>query len=376
MDMTEPGICSIPINSLEVFTIDSATHTVQKTNKFDPYETKNMFPRYFVCKIYSDLKKLGTGFVHKTPSGQLLIITAHHVQKTIFSEPSRYFVCFQYKQKKLKLEYIFEKFDLNNHKCNKKIFKIIPTGLISNYNAGQKDPVTNQLCSIDNDLTVFSLQNECICGRKKRFPKFTFLEIGPVPNVDTRCFVFGYAGPNISLESVIPHSPEYFNILRTQSKNLRSNSLLWTEGKVISSGDLIAIDASSVFGFSGGPILYKDAQKWKIFGILIGGPAIQGHRELLSIYSHMKFNEIDSAKQKIKDLGLLLPSDIFIDLKNRLKSLLKIRNTERTLSYFRSRYYTLISDFCQTKEISKELLVAQLNHNLGIQVNDFIHTLI
>lgn len=376
MDMTEPGSYPMPINSFEVFTINSATHTVKKTHKFDPYETKNMFPRYFVCKIYSDLKSVGTGFVHKTPSGQLLIITAHHVQKTIISEPSRYFACFQYKQKNLKLEYSFEKLDLNNHNCDKKIFKIIPTGLISNYNAGQKDPVTNQLYSMDNDLTAFSLQDECLCGRKKKFPKFTFLEIGPVPNVNTRCFVFGYAGQDISLERVIPHSPEYFNILQTQSKNLRSNSLLWTKGKVISSGDLVAIDASSVPGFSGGPILYKDAQKWKIFGILLGGPAIQGHRELLSIYGHVKFNEIDSAKQKIKDLGHLLPSDIFIDLKKILKSFLQISITEESLSYFKSRYYRLISHFCKTKEISKELLVAQLNHNLGIQVNDFIHTLI
>lgn len=70
----------------------------------------------------------------------------------------------------------------------------------------QKDPETN---SMDNDITAFYLQNECICGQRESLPIFDHAEIGPTPSIVFSSYLLNIPGSNISIERIIPHSPEY-----------------------------------------------------------------------------------------------------------------------------------------------------------------------
>ena len=372
--MTEPGEYTLPLNSFEVFTFDSATKGLKKSHIFDPADKKHNFPNLFVCKIYSDISSVGTGFVFRAPSGRPLIITALHVQKNIFCAPSQFFACFEHRQ--IGQDYISQ-FDMlltGAHVCKSGIFKIVPTGLTPFFGMNQKDPETNQFYSLDNDITAFYLLNECICGQQKILPLFDFVEVAPVPAVNTKCYLFGFPGSIITIEQVMPHAPEYESMLKTETKNFLSKALLWTKGKIVNVGDLVAIDAPSVSGFSGGPVLYKDGQTWKIFSILLGGPAIQGHVELIELYGLFSKRNITRANEKIDALGNLFPIDVFCHLKNLLQCNL-IDSPEDLPKLCKEYYYTLAFRFCKTKEFERARLVSMLNHNLSIKVHDFVRGL-
>ena len=374
MEMTEPGEFTLPLNSFEVFTFDSATKTLKKSHVFDPVDQKHNFPKRFVCKIYSDLSSVGTGFVFRALSGRPLIITALHVQKNVFCAPSQFLACFEYNQRGKDYNSQFNMLYVGTHVCESGMFKIVPTDLTPFFGMYQKDPETKQAYSIDNDITAFYLLDECICGRQKDLPALDYVDVGPVPPISTKCFLFGFPGNNISIERLIPHAPEYETMLKSEKYNLQTEALLWTKGKVVNVGDLVAIDAPCVSGFSGGPVLYKDGQTWKIFSILLGGPAIKGHIELLEIYGLICGNNFLRANEKIEALGNLFPNDVFSYLMG-LFQYYYIKRPSELQQACKDSYFRLAFIFCDTKEIDKNEIVNMLNHNLCIKVQDFVRGL-
>ena len=57
---------------------------------------------------------------------------------------------------------------------------------------------------------------------------------------------------------------------------------------------------------SGGPLIYCEEGAWKICGLLIGGPAVKGHRELVDIYQLKKAGQNrECLKRLMKIQGLL-----------------------------------------------------------------------
>lgn len=369
--MTEPSDFTPSLNSYEVFTFDSATKRLKKSHIFNSLDQKHNFPKLFVCKIYSDICSVGTGFIFRAPSGRPLIITALHVRKNIFYTPSQYFVCFKHDQSDQNYITQFNKLERGGHVCISGIYKIIPTNLTPFFSLYKKDPETNQVYAMDNDITAFYLLNECICGQQKDLPNFDYVEVGSVPPVNTKCYLFGFPGSQISIEQIIPHAPEYENMLRTEKRNLLSEALLWTKGKVVSIGSLVAIDAPSLSGFSGGPVLYNDGGTWKIFSILLGGPAIQGHLELLELYGLCSQRNMIRVEEKIEALGNIFPNDVFHDLKIHLQHFL-INRPDKLLNACKESFYELVFLYCQSKQINRPLTVSMLNHNLTIKVQDFV----
>ena len=64
---------------------------------------------------------------------------------------------------------------------------------------------------------------------------------------------------------------------------IKANCLIFTEGMLDTSSNLLGITNSSVSGMSGAPIMYNNGNEWVACGILLGGPAVSGHRQLLDI---------------------------------------------------------------------------------------------
>jgi hypothetical protein len=122
---------------------------------------------------------------------------------------------------------------------------------------------------------LFRIENTCICGQA----------LGPLANnvinistsevdEDSRCVLLGYPGlvSNSAALTLKPdgdkHEAEVIN------QEFVENKLIYTEGTILKSTNLIAITNSSAAGMSGSPLLIKKNGQWKVIGILIGGPAV------------------------------------------------------------------------------------------------------
>ena len=81
-----------------------------------------------------------------------------------------------------------------------------------------------------------------------------------------------------------------------------SNTARYTEGEVLNQGIISCISASSVGGMSGSPMLYYDQSEWKIGGMLVGGPAVHGHRKLLNILEAFNRNDRSACEFLITEM--------------------------------------------------------------------------
>ena len=53
---------------------------------------------------------------------------------------------------------------------------------------------------------------------------------------------------------------------------------------------------------SGSPMLYYDQSEWKIGGMLVGGPAVYGHRKLLNILGAFNRNDRSACESLITEM--------------------------------------------------------------------------
>ena len=89
-------------------------------------------------------------------------------------------------------------------------------------------------------------------------------------------FVWNYTSINSRKDELLYYIQTY--------KELKKDCLTWTEGTINAKGELIAI-TNSAEDMSGSPLLTNEDGKWKVIGILIGGPAVLGHFEINSIFT-------------------------------------------------------------------------------------------
>ena len=296
-----------PLYHIEILTISEDHTTVLTGNLFDPVNNPQSYPTNFVGRIYTNGNSVGTGFVHMK-NGSIFIVSAKHVQASLFSEDTRFFICFDYDQYFQNLSQVFDYQKFGHHVCRENLYEIVPFNLNFNIQTDQKDPVTGELYSIDNDICVFSFLNQCICGNSYTNPPpyFNFLDISFPSDKNTDVVLFGFPGSNLTQERVLPQAPELSDQLEARQITIPPNKLTYTTGKITKDGDLIAISNPSIGGMSGGPLIYCEEGVWKICGLLIGGPAVKGHRELVDIYQLKKAGQNTECLTRLQKIEGLL----------------------------------------------------------------------
>ena len=75
-----------------------------------------------------------------------------------------------------------------------------------------------------------------------------------------------------------------------------NDTAMYTEGEVLKKGAISCISAASFPGMSGSPMLWLNEGEWKIAGMLVGGPAVRGHRKLLEVLEAFNKGKQQSAK--------------------------------------------------------------------------------
>ena len=241
------------------------------------------------------------------------------------------------------------------------------------YPPNQTDPITGNLYSIDNDVTCFEILDQCICGNKLLMPIFDEVEISDTPAIDTDCFLLGFPGNDFEVERVLPHAPELGTLLPSQKFIMKPDTLVITKGMLIASGYLIGVITPSIAGMSGSPIMYKDRDKWKIFSLLIGGPSVEGHRELIEIIR--LFNERNAdVSLAIENLKYLKPFGLFDYYRNVLTIVLNYLPADFLVIY-KNFYYNYISKLYESEKLTIPESKMNLNHNLAIQLVPFIFTI-
>ena len=361
-----------PLYHNEILTISEDHTTILTDNLFDPVNNPQSFPTNFVGRIYTNGNSVGTGFVHMK-NGSIFIVSAKHVQASLFSEDTRFFICFDYDQYFQNLSQVFDYQKFGHHVCRENLYEIVPFNLNFNIQTDQKDPVTGELYSIDNDICVFSFLNQCICGNSYTNPPpyFNFLDISFPSDKNTDVVLFGFPGSNLTQERVLPQAPELSDQLEAKQNTIPPNKLTYTTGKIIGGTDLIAISNPSIGGMSGGPLIYCEEGAWKICGLLIGGPAVKGHRELVDIYQLKKAGEASECLKRLQKIEGLLS---FLFYKPMFDTLLL--DFEYDFESFKENlincYYKLLKKtyWCEVK-LNPDVKNI-LNHNLAVNVSVYL----
>ena len=241
------------------------------------------------------------------------------------------------------------------------------------YPPNQTDPITGNLYSIDNDVTCFEILDQCICGNKLLMPIFDEVEISDTPAIDTDCFLLGFPGNDFEVERILPHAPELGTLLPSQKFIMKPDTLVITKGMLIASGYLIGVITPSIAGMSGSPIMYKDGDKWKIFNLLIGGPGIEGHRELIEIIKLFNEKNVD-VSLAIENLKYLKPFKPFDCYRNVLTAILNYSPVNFLLNC-KIYYNQHTSNIYESEKLTIPECKMNLNHNLAIRLVPFIFTI-
>ena len=160
-------------------------------------------------------------------------------------------------------------------------------------------------------------------------------------------------------------------------ESLREDRLAWTEGEIIESAELFAITNTSTAGMAGSPLLVRDAEGWKVCGVLAGGPAVIGHYYLMKLarvcHDYLALREVLKEFKDIADTqapgrytvpGLLQCIELFS------ASLTK----EKFINKLAGVFYEEIKDhYDYLKEQSGPDVAKRLmNHNLAVPMWHYI----
>ncbi|OMJ68447.1 hypothetical protein SteCoe_34099 [Stentor coeruleus] len=107
----------------------------------------------------------------------------------------------------------------------------------------------------------------------------------------SECSIIGFPGINIDNPlSIFPYLGKNKAIAKAKIIEVfhEDRVLIESKGKVLFNGDLLEVSCSGINGMSGSPVIVEGCA----VGVFVGGPPLEGQRELLKIASMMK-NEID-----------------------------------------------------------------------------------
>ena len=361
----------LPARSFEIVTLDASDHLIGGF-PVSQWNGPGDLPIESVGRIYTNNGN-GTGILYRLPSSRLSVISNKHVFCHAFdSAPLTYMVItfdptHSYKIDKHTSHGIHPEYRrLKPLLCNSEIF------------TNQLDPITGYPYAIPNDILAFELENICICNSSLSdltAQGIQVLENRPLLDVD--CILLGYPGSIYPDAYPLKRNADSQEIYQLEN-SMRKNQLIWTEGKILATGDLLAVTNSSATGMSGSPLLVFDNTdgQWKSCGILAGGPAVLGHYHFLQLASH--YHDSSKSQEIFQDFrGLLQNQTPPLYGPNMIDSIEIMRNDPNKPSfidvlktlYKRSIncYFEFIKDTSGEEE-SKNLL----NHNLVVPLSPYL----
>jgi hypothetical protein len=339
--------------------------------QFDPRDGKGL-PERLVCRIYTDTGK-GSGFAFQSVRGGKYIITNKHVIQSPFSTASRYAACFEHNQHNLQGSKLIKDADTVWHVCNTNVHALeIVNFLNPSSFIDQKDPITNKFYSIDDDIVALRFKEECVCGRSQPSPSLNEVLVIPTVPETIPVTLLGFPGNSEEKSRVLSLADDVNDIdFKAALKAIPKNVLHYSEGEILAKSIISCISNSSVAGMSGSPLLFKDVDGWKITGILLGGPAVPGHRELIKIledHENLKYNECENQINTFTSDNPSLQrvaNDLMLDFRTN--------NFKRTLINF---YLRLINEeYLILTRQGSGLSKTKLNHNLVFDCSTFTQNL-
>ena len=371
--MIEPSEEISPLHSLEVLIINASNHITFGT-KFDSNNNTRLIPDNFVCRIYSN-NGVGTGFAFRSKGGELMIMTVKHVLfSPITPASSHYGVCFKHDQSKKLHKNVFEKVANGKHQCRADIYRAMPANVNFISNADQRDPVTGELYGLVDDIAALTVYDFCICGNPLAPLTSLNLSLPKIcdpPNKDESVILLGFPEKIADRDAVLPQRPD-IDIVEVKSAlmEMKANCLVVTDGILTNSSNLLAITNSSIGGMSGSPLMYHDGTEWGVCGILLGGPAVSGHRELLDLMALREKGEPEQViLSQTSNILQMQPAAIFNGFSHLMLYYHNPRDWKNTAVGY---YYSLIRyHCCFAINQGNASFASSLNHNLAHRCLEF-----
>ena len=357
---------SAPLHGLEVILLDQENRPISGTLLETSSNPKNL-PTNLVCRIYTNIG-CGTGFGIRTARGEILIVTAKHVISSQFGRATLIAACFELDQHIIG-KIIIEDFYNGRHQCRPSIQELNVVDFdFSGYDClqvPQKDLITGEFYSIHDDIVALRPTGKCICGVLNQIPPIGHLNFLPTPDSGSTILLLGYPGIFTEKTKVfsLDVSEIEFNSVKT---SFYSDSAMYTEGVILNRGIISCISASSVGGMSGSPMLYCDQGEWKISGMLVGGPAVYGHRKLLNILGAFYDGDRNACEILINELENPLVK------RSRVMAISLLDNYDILPELVHDMYFREIK--LESLELQKKFLNPKdiLNHNLVYDCFRFI----
>ena len=176
--------------------------------------------------------------------------------------------------------------------------------------------------------------------------------------------LLGYPGQTSDKIRIIPQRSNIgTSQVETALAQMNPNCLVWTKGKLTSQLSLMSVTNSSIGGMTGGALIYHNGHEWVVFGALLGGPAVSGHRELLEVVRMRQvMNPQQDVISRIKAISKMKPGLIF-------RKFGELKRTYHDYDYWMSLalgiYYSLVKNHCMYASYAGNLgFQDKMNHNL------------
>jgi hypothetical protein len=355
-----------PLYSTEVLTI-SSSNTINTGQSFDPKINQQNLPLNFACRIYTDEETCGSGFVFQGVSGQPYIISAKHVYRSPFIKPTRFFACFDHDQSFKDYLQIIRLMRAGINRCDHALFEVQLNSTLSTSSVPDLDQITGLALSMDGDICSFKFTGFCLCGQTPLLPAFQFLPLATFPPIHTEVLLFGFPG------GLKRHKNEVFLFSEEIRDNefdrartiIVENRLHVVNGETLTETGVFSISNTSVPGMSGSAVLVNNGSTWAISGVLIGGPAVRGHREICEITELVNENQKAGAERVILALKNTGWKPSLCDY-----LLSELRSGDLCTEDLAKTYKDCLK--IAYKRLGNVDRVAQLNHNLAYEALPFL----
>ena len=294
-------------------------------------------------------------------SNDIACFTNYHNVTSIFDTPEEFYVMFQNIIDPESFISIKQHQPCN---CSRNIYTGIPIDIFNHSQKTNKslDPITQNPYSVHNDLVVLVLKPKCPCGTI--FQPQSSLSPLDITNLNAteELLLVGYPGGQVSRRIAIPYLP---NVDPGTSFVTTGQVLKQSQGFVYDRNDLIAaVSNSSVLGMSGSGMLQRKDGKYFAVGILLGGPAVPHHKDLINIAQCVMKSKFCRAKKILKTITDIDEKRLhkLIRSSKAIRLTLCRKGKDACLLLLQKIYYKLIENYSKT--LQTDDVLKELSHNL------------
>ena len=274
------------VHCTEILTLDERNN-LSGGFPINTYVNPMSMPIESVGRIYASNRNT-TGFLYKSPLYGLVVLSAHSSYATSFdsASPTNINIVFN-------LDHNYNEDKDSPHTQHPDYRKLKPISKNLNTQLIQNDPISECPYSLPNDIIIYEILNVCICGSRVFPVQAGGLEIIDYKKItNTEVILLGYPGLLSSQNSFPLKTGLTLEETEEMHDSMKENQLVWTEGHIEKKGDLLAISNSSAGGMSGSPLLTYINNNWKVVGMLIGGPDVVDHYNLMKLAACVKNDEM------------------------------------------------------------------------------------